>query len=306
MAAARGVPEAPPLREARERSVLLETIEEYLRRLLVDWPESMGHRPLTEPVAAARRRIAAGAPGDLARDLCAIAARNIYGAAPAAWLALTGDDALDVWAARTDTLPARLLAELVRGHPALGRSEVPLMPAAERAALETAVLSAIRADPEFARAPVWGGVPVETGALARMRAHPLVSALHARCGNAVPTRMAARLAELAALLAQLAGARVDGAAAPTLHAFAVAPGEGVAAVQTARGLLLHRARVADGRVTDYLIVAPTEWNFHPDGALARGLAGMAAADDATLRRAARLAVQALDPCVACRIEVDHA
>jgi Ni,Fe-hydrogenase I large subunit len=118
--------------------------------------------------------------------------------------------------------------------------------------------------------------------------------------------MAARLVELAALLVELAGGPDDDAASPGIHAFAPAPGEGLAAVQTARGLLLHRARVAHGRVAGYQVVAPTEWNFHPEGPLARGLAGLEADGDAALERCARLAAQALDPCVACRIEVAHA
>jgi coenzyme F420-reducing hydrogenase alpha subunit len=115
--------------------------------------------------------------------------------------------------------------------------------------------------------------------------------------------MTARLVELAVLLGQLGA---GDAADADVVAFALADGEGLAAVQTARGLLLHRARVRDGRVADYQIVAPTEWNFHPDGPLARGLAGMAADDGDTLARRARLAVQALDPCVGCTIEVTHA
>ena len=82
--------------------------------------------------------------------------------------------------------------------------------------------------------------------------------------------------------------------------------EGLGAVQTARGLLLHRVCLWDGRVAHYQIVAPTEWNFHPDGALVRGLRTIVADDSETLEQKARLAVQALDPCVAFRIEVGHA
>jgi Ni,Fe-hydrogenase I large subunit len=77
-------------------------------------------------------------------------------------------------------------------------------------------------------------------------------------------------------------------------------------VETARGLLLHRARLRGGRVADYQIVAPTEWNFHPEGALTRGLEGLTANDTPTLVKRARLAVHALDPCVACEVEVGHA
>jgi Ni,Fe-hydrogenase I large subunit len=84
------------------------------------------------------------------------------------------------------------------------------------------------------------------------------------------------------------------------------PDEGLAAVETARGMLLHRARLVDQRVAEYQIVAPTEWNFHPAGALATGLVGLETGDDAELHNAARLAVHALDPCVAYRIEAEHA
>jgi hypothetical protein len=308
--AAEGVAAPPATLAEREFAVVRETVEECLRRVLVDWPAAMGHSAATEPVAAARRLAAARcedaqARAAFGRALSEIAARYVYGSAPADWLALADDDALDAWAGRVQTLPARLLAELLRMQPTLGRSEVTLMPEPGRARLESAVLPALRAVAGFEAAPLWDGAPVETGALARMRAHPLVASVAKRCGNSVPARMAARLVELAALLARLAGT-ADAAAAPGICAFPLGPGEGLAAVQTARGLLLHHARVAEGRVAGYRIVAPTEWNFHPDGPLARGLAGLAAANDAALERSARLAAQALDPCVACRIEVAHA
>ncbi len=57
-----------------------------------------------------------------------------------------------------------------------------------------------------------------------------------------------------------------------------ATGSGIGLAETARGLLLHRVQVERGLVTDYRIVAPTEWNFHPGGPLAQGLNGRSAAD----------------------------
>jgi Ni,Fe-hydrogenase I large subunit len=74
--------------------------------------------------------------------------------------------------------------------------------------------------------------------------------------------------------------------------------------ETSRGLLVHRTRVADGRLADYRIVAPTEWNFHPEGAFARGAAGLA--DDGGLDAGARWIVGSLDPCVGVRYEVARA
>jgi coenzyme F420-reducing hydrogenase alpha subunit len=312
---------------ARRLCVVLETIQEHLWRLLLDLPVAMGRAGEILPVAATRRAIAPilaalvpvarridgsdGIPADcdvsgLATSLNRIAAMHVYGAAPDAWLARADNDAIAAWAQGGETLPARLFQELLSDAPDLARSDVALMPAAQRGALAAAVLPALRGDPAFAQAPSWNGAPVETGALARARAHPFVAAIGARCGNAVPSRIAARLTELALLLGQLEAGKIDETYAPWADAFALDAGEALGAVQTARGLLLHYARIDGGRVVAYRIVAPTEWNFHPAGALAHGLAALAANDEQRLVREARLAVQALDPCVNCRVEVAHA
>ena len=59
-----------------------------------------------------------------------------------------------------------------------------------------------------------------------------------------------------------------------------------------------------GRVTDYRILAPTEWNFYPAGALAEELAAMPTG--AGLAERARRVVASLDPCVACEVQLRHA
>ncbi len=300
--------------------VMLETVQEYFWRLLIDWPQTMRQSVDTASVADVRRRVAArkferdpkgndesaGSLRDIVASLSETATREIYGMSPIDWLALGDADALQTWAAYGATMPARLLGMLLDTMPQLGRSDVALMPFPAREALMQAIVPALAEQPEFSRAPTWGGAPAETGALARMRSQPLVAAVAARDGNSVATRMVARLAELAMLLQELAGLSIDVHATPWVQAMALAPGEGLSAVQTARGLLLHRVRLVDGRVANYQIVAPTEWNFHPEGALVRGLRGLVTDDGAALEQGARLAVQALDPCVACTIEVGHA
>jgi coenzyme F420-reducing hydrogenase alpha subunit len=82
---------------------------------------------------------------------------------------------------------------------------------------------------------------------------------------------------------------------------AAAAGDGLGRIEAARGCLVHRVELREGRVARYQILAPTEWNFHPDGALVRGLAGRAAGDDAAWR--ARLLVAALDPCVTYTLRI---
>jgi hypothetical protein len=242
----------------------------------------------------------------VATSLAELAGKHVYGVPPDVWLASSEADAISVWARNGKTGPARLLDELLARAPDLGRSDIALMPSPRREALAAAVVPALRSDPAFAQAPSWGGSAVETGALARVGSHPFVSAIRARCGNAVPSRFAARLTELALLIGRLAREMHDDSPSPWVDAFALDRDEGLGAVQTARGLLLHHAVLDGGRVGAYRIVAPTEWNFHPAGALVHGLSTLSANDPPQLVGQARLAVQALDPCVACRVEVAHA
>ena len=302
------------------REVALETVQEHFWRLLIDWPKALDEEPEAQPVAAARRRIAATldppegrkAARDaascraLAAELSQLAAQSIYGVAPDEWLAGAGLAELEAWAARGATTCARLLARMLAEAPRVGHSDVPLMPAVSRERLLSVIVPAMDRDTGFARAPTWQGEPMETGPLARVRRHPLVAALADRDGHTAAARMVARLVDLALLLGRLAGSSRARSAEPLVTALALGEREGLAAVQTARGLLVHRARLARGRVAAYSIVAPTEWNFHPKGALARGLAGAAADSEDGLRHLARLAVHALDPCVGCRIEIGHA
>lgn len=309
---------------ARRLAVALETIQEYLRRVLIDMPVMQGLEPQTAPVAAARKAMApmvtllspatrsiAGSvavPGleqlrSLSETLAGLCRAHVLALSPADWLAQSDLAALREWAGREETLPARMLNAWLEYDAELGASDVGAMPQAERARVEHAVLAALADDPGYARRPEWDGVAVETGAWAKLVDHPLVASCTASFRNSVATRVVARLTDLAQLVEGL----VPGKDSIALgDAWTPADGEGVSAVHTARGLLVHHARVGAGRIEGYAIVAPTQWNFHPDGALVRGLRRLADPSQASLERRAALVVQALDPCVACTIEVAHA
>ena len=136
--------------------------------------------------------------------------------------------------------------------------------------------------------------------MARHQHDPLVAAL-LRGGPARTAAGASRgtVRELAALLC--------GAWMPGAGALPLGDGHGIAWVDNARGLLVHRVAIDPGsRVRDWRIVAPTEWNFHPAGALVAELVGAVVADAQHARRLAQRAVQALDPCVACEVELADA
>jgi hypothetical protein len=307
-----GETEGPP--EASAGAVVLEALQETLWRLLIDAPRSLSLPPQAAALAPVRAAVAQAiaafkahpvdnwpALAQAAGTLAEAAREQVYGEPPAAWLARTDPAGFDAWRDTAATLPARALARLAATAPGLCHSDTALMPGLDDAAWWSAVVPALQQDPLFAHAPTWGGRPVETGALARWQAQPLVAALIAREGHSAATRFAARLVELATLLVGMA--RGDGNAHGWIRNWTLADGSGLAAVQTARGLLIHHARLAQGRIADYRIVAPTEWNFHPQGALFRGIVGSDAPDEATLAARTGLAVHALDPCVGFRVEV---
>jgi len=141
-----------------------------------------------------------------------------------------------------------------------------------------------RLDAGFAAAPHFEGRAAETGALAR-RAPAVGAASSAE-------RVRARIAEV-----------FEDSSLGCASAATVAPGVGRAVVETARGTLMHEVALDGGCVVACVVVAPTEWNFHPGGGLAAMLAGLAPAAAADLRAAAERAVLAFDPCVRCDIEV---
>lgn len=277
LAAATGRPATAAARRTDARMLAAEAAREHLWRLMLDWPALLALPAALQTdwrtrFAALYRRLAAAEAG-----ACEALAPALAGLADelAAPLRDALDDALD------PPLPTAAATPLL---PALGARAC-----SRRLALGTA----------FAAAPTLDGHCRETGVLARHHAEPAVAAELAR-GRRIAARLRARIADLHACARTLAGAED----APRIDACSPAPGTGLACVDGARGLLIHHLRLAPRRgggmplVADYLVVAPTEWNFHPQGAFAReALAGPPAAAAAMQRRLRALAL-ALDPCVA--------
>ena len=293
--AARGDAPDPATLRQRSADVQREAAVELLSRLLIDWPRVMGATPDVSAVARVRQV----APVQAFEVCCDIARSRIYGSDPVHWLAEPTLVALDRWIAAAATLPAQLLARLTREAPGLGRSDIRSMPEAGGEAV-CAMLPSFDADPDFSRAPEWHGTPVETGALARRARHPLVAAFVQRDGNSIAARFVAQLVDLATMLTSDDDRQV-------VRQHDAGPRIGIGLAETARGLLLHQAQVdSDGRVERYRVIAPTEWNFHPDGALTQGLVDRRVNDAEAARRDATLLVQALDPCVAFAVEVADA
>lgn len=310
---------------ARDLIVLAETMREHVLRVGLDWPRFLGETPSAEDVegvrtitalprkmsmalfgAAAPFALGARANPDRAAasglivEAAAALERSIFGMAADVWLEACADcDALRRWAEGKATVAARLIALVYsRNWQRAGAIEPRFLPALGRQALITRLFSA---DGEsFSAAPNWEGCPCETGPLAREAASPLVMAVTAEFGAGLMARLTARLVELASLPARMLSL-LDGIATPAAPALPIAEasdGFGIAQVEAARGRLIHAVDLRGARVAAYRIVAPTEWNFHPQGAAATALARLGTASPAEMKQLAELLVHAIDPCVA--------
>lgn len=294
LAAARGLGADDATLAGRNARVRHEAVQESVTRLLLDWPPLYGEAPEVATVAAVRRLQPAG--GDIA-TLRTMAGERIYGCEPERWLADRTLASLDRWCDGTCTLPARLL-RLMRDEDARAPGAWrPFLPEVD-AAIAVEIAARLGAEPGYALQPDWRGKPAETGALARNSSEPLVAAFVARHGSGAAARLLARLVELAGWLGDGRHGR------PSVRQQQLDAVTGIGLVETSRGLLLHRAVVHDGRVSDYRILAPTEWNFHPGGALVEGLRGRVAPDASSARLLAQRLAQSLDPCVALTVDVE--
>ncbi|QXX76522.1 Uptake hydrogenase large subunit (plasmid) [Methylovirgula sp. HY1] len=279
----------------RAWAVTSEFLREHACNLFLAWPKLMGDREEPAIVRALCANEAQPAATVL-HLLRVLLTSEVFGIDPEDWLRLDASG-LQAWCVKAATPTARRLAHWMGATvqaPATGF----LPPVAQwNRDVAFTIDAACNANPMFSERPDWQGEPLETGALVRVHEHPLIRAWLDISGDDAGARMLARLVELA----QAASSPLP-ALRKIIQAWPLEPGCGLAAVETSRGVLLHWVRLAEGRVADYRIIAPTEWNFHPRGVLRAILAARENEDESQ----ARAWALALDPCVECSVELTDA
>jgi len=289
-------PEGTAGTSRRSRIVFGELLREHACNLWLAWPGHAGEDQ--EPELVRLLHLHADAPEAAMPALRDGLARTVLGMDPAEWLALD-TVGLTTWCAHGTTPTARRFGRWIgNGTPASAPEMLPPVAKWSRG-IALAMAAAMNADPGFGALPEWRGQPMATGALARVRAHPLLRAWQDGAGYDAAAHMLARLVELAQ--ASCSDLPPDASIA---QAWPTASGCGLAAVETSRGVLVHWLRLDRGRVADYRIVAPTEWNFHPRGLLRQAL--VEGRDTTPPEARTQRWLLALDPCVDCDVEVAHA
>jgi uptake hydrogenase large subunit len=279
IAAAQGAPGST--RRAETVGLAAERLAESLRASLLGWPgiaeePTRFGAPLREVVGAARTLMTDPAPAE-----AETAAARLEAAVAA----------LGVAQSQSPTpSPGSVFAD-IQAEAAVEDFLCPASLDALAPADDAAVICALRAGREtFASAPALPGRVIETGAFAR----------HGVAGRApsLAARLRARFEDIGEALSLLRDGADAGATGST------GLGEGFAAVETARGRLYHWTRLdSDGRIGDYQILAPTEWNFHPAGPFVAALTGATLGSGDAARRRIGRAAALFDPCVAFEVEL---
>jgi hypothetical protein len=306
---------------ARAILMFTETIREHLLRISIDWPELYDDRLDTTVLPSISRLLPgmtnclfdpAGAFSNhsalalnraslqmmlgkidelIEKQICTIPIQH--------WLSIKHVEDLTEWARRGKTLAARAVEYVLQqGWGGFGQCPVAALPTLHSDQL----LAVLRSDQaaEFVQAPTWQGQVYETGVFTRQQSEPLVQALSAKYGNGLLPRMIARLVELVSLPDRLR-LLIDRLEADDRNR--VCPTDGLAQVEAARGHLVHYAEVKDDRVTDYRILAPTEWNFHSQGVMAQSLQQLLQDTDQQQEQVARCLINAIDPCVGYKLDI---
>ncbi|AAP85767.1 Hydrogenase expression/formation protein HoxV (plasmid) [Cupriavidus necator H16] len=293
------------------RRLAHETACEHIRRIWLDWPLHLasGPVPSTFNSRVPQRELIdcpmLKASHSESAAMLAWLERAVLGTAPRRWLAHWHEDpagCLSTWATKIHTWPAMAMRQCMQVAQAMASMPAPLLPHASTDALRELAQS-LAGEADFPCRPSWQGRVFETGSWTR-----LGLADCSAFGN-MWLRLGARIAELV-LLSLRDGMQASGEAhdSPCLQmgALALAPGQALAWSEMARGLLMHWVRLVDTPqgpvIGGYRIIAPTEWNFHPDGAVAHMLAHLAPFDAADVRRSIGILVAAYDPCVPYTVE----
>ena len=309
---AMGIDTKPLLDKVRERLVEMETIREHLWRALLEWSEIMKIPPdrgsIARIISLQRQYQTAIGSGispfqigsdipkpnydqlhSIQREYLSILSQSLFGGSVRDWLGIENIPMMKQWLEDVDTTTARLLRSIASSDwSSAGRCAIEPLPEMRVDELDRKLM-----DLGYIEQPLWHGDPCETTSRTRTSS-PLLDALHSEYGNGLLVRILSRITELAQLVVKMD--RLEFPANPTKPPPSPSPQSGIGRSEAARGLLIHRVEVNGHTVVRYQILAPTEWNFHPQGVVARAL-GTLHMDSPDLQTVAEMIINAIDPCV---------
>lgn len=309
------------LATAREMLVWMETAKEHLWQILLDWPTLLDRTPDSDGVAqvmALLKRFRGalfdrGDPFKLGKtaiseslteveaciqELETLLSLRLFNCSLVDWVEMNGREQLERWVSQSPTTPGNMIGKIsAEDWAGLGAvASEPLPKLSDQFYLQH--LSCV-SGMQFIAMPSVDGQSCESTPYTREISSPLIESLRTHYGDGLLARCLARLMELAKIPNRL---RERLQVLRGLNDLQVAQtdlpeGVGISQVEAARGRLVHLVQVSGDKVQGYKILAPTEWNFHPKGVVAKGLMQLRETDDELLKQKAIFLINAIDPCV---------
>lgn len=271
-----------------------ETLREHVRRIALDWPRQLvaGHEKLTQEALTLLRSFPAFDPH--ASDLDDWLHKRVLGTPGKAWLVQWEKNPsvwLRTWSESTLLCVPQML-NMVRPLMDIEEFSTPYLHVHGSETDLRALAYELQQTPDFNRHPLWRGSCAETGTWTRLH-------------QAQPERLATPWLRLGARLAELVRLAMPdepdrcGAQWLAMGQLSTGPNAGLAWVEMARGLLIHHVLLDASRVTvlSCQVLAPTEWNFHPQGAAAQAIESLPSDIGPEVCRQISAIISAYDPCV---------
>ncbi|MCP3849201.1 MAG: hypothetical protein GY694_03020 [Gammaproteobacteria bacterium] len=322
-----GLEVSESLEQVRDKLVNMETLREHLWRILLDWPillnkgmiekKSISQQVNTQEMSEIiqyqkhyRQLLTADsnpflleqAVSSVRTESCQpinklyqLLEKSIFAISPAQWLEIDTIEKLQHWFESSATIAAQFIKKIHQNQwQSLGRNNVKGLFTLQTEAVNIDTLVAQFDNENFVKLPQWHNKCYETSSLTCVDS-TLLQLLRFKWGNGLMSRLVARLTAMAQIITGLIDNTDNPMSAMSQEKYDI-NGDGISIVSAARGLLVHHISVEQEKIKKYQILAPTEWNFHPQGVVAQSLAGLQG-DEEQIKIQAELLINTIDPCV---------
>ena len=309
---------------ARDMLVLVENAREHLFRILVDWPTlfKLAHDKTQLPLLGrlikefkqalfqngdafslhSQLQVESPLITQLIAQLEDALQQAIFHQPTEQWLQINDIDTLYNWSKGYDSTATNSLSIICdHGWTSQGFSRLDSLPELDDSQLMQRFNDS--AAEQFIALPEWDGQRYETTTLSRQMDQPLIQSLAQEFHNTLITRWVARLLELARIPGQLRELQAIAESSDAMVTEAQSANTGLAQTEAARGRLIHHVEIDNEKISQYQILAPTEWNFHPRGLITQSLSNLTTKDPELLQQLARLMINVIDPCVGYELKV---
>jgi len=304
------LPDDPKIQQYRNSSVKMESIREHLHRIFISWADfiktpqdiksmqqimQLQHKfqeVLTTDIYKISPKtinIDKSKIKDLQIELEQHLTQNIFKIRPDEWLQIKNIQDLQNWADNTNTIAAKMIKFIIdKKYQNIGSSSTPPL-----TAINQKIIKEIIHNKDYIKNPTIDNECYESTSCTIIKTE-LLSAISKEHGKSMLHRAVATLTQIASNNENLFNNNNDDDG--DKKDLKIYKNHGIGTIIAARGKLVHCIKIKDDEIKNYKILAPTEWNFHPQGSLQKMLIGLKG-DKKELKKIINMLICLLDPCV---------